>query len=312
MISTILIFAAALSILLVAANYFTKSAEIIGAWLKLPSFVIGIFIVGIGTSLPELISGILSVKSGVSEILPGNIIGANISNILLITGLVAILNKKPITLLSDYLYIDLHFLLGSFIYFYIIAYDGNIQFVEASIGILIFIIYSFYLIKGEVSIPLTDDKPSTSAPFPIIHAGIILLCGIGIYLGAEYTVSSLTTLAEAFNIPSSIIALTLLSLGTTLPELAVNISAIKQGKAEMAVGNVLGSCVFNSLVTPGIASIFGTIHVPQNLLSFSLPVMAASGLLFYLLTQDKKISVWEGMLFACLYITFMIQIVLVG
>ena len=90
MINSILIFIVALSVLLIAANYFTKSAEAIGEWLKLPSFVIGIFIVGIGTSLPELISGILSVRSGASEILPGNIMGANMSNILLITGLVAV------------------------------------------------------------------------------------------------------------------------------------------------------------------------------------------------------------------------------
>jgi len=312
MINSILIFIVALSVLLIAANYFTKSAEAIGEWLKLPSFVIGIFIVGIGTSLPELISGILSVRSGASEILPGNIMGANMSNILLITGLVAVLNKKAIVLVSSYLYIDLHFLLGSFIYFYMIAHDGNIQFVEAFIGIIIFIIYSFYLIKGETNNTIPNDSTKESIQFPILHIFLILLSGVGIYLGAEYTISSLSSIAEILDIPSSVIALTLLSLGTTLPELVVNISAIKQGKAEMAIGNVLGSCVFNSFVTPGVASAFGNIQVPQNLISFSLPMMVLSGLLFYLLTQDKKISTWEGMLFVSLYITFMIQIVLVG
>jgi cation:H+ antiporter len=108
-------------------------------------------------------------------------------------------------------------------------------------------------------------------------------------------------------IPKSIVALTLLSLGTTLPELAVNIAAIRQGKAEMAIGNVLGSCIFNTLVIPPIAAAVGNIHLPGNLLSFSLPLMAGCGLLFYLLTQDKKISVWEGLMLVCLYILFMLK-----
>jgi cation:H+ antiporter len=128
------------------------------------------------------------------------------------------------------------------------------------------------------------------------------------YFGAEYTIASLEQMALLLNIPSSLVALTLLSIGTTLPELAVNISAIRQGNAEMAIGNVLGSCVFNSLVVPPAAAILGTINVPANLLGFSLPVMAAAGLLFYLLTQDKKMSVWEGLLFVTLYALFILKV----
>lgn len=234
-----LIFILALLALLTAAKFFTKSAEVIGTYLGLPSFVIGVFIVGIGTSLPELIAGIIAVKNQSSEILSGNIIGANISNILLITGLAVVVNRKNIVLNSGYLYIDLHFLIGSFLCF--------------------------------------------------------------------YTIASLETIALSFSIPKSIIALTLLSLGTTLPELAVNISAIKQGKAEMAIGNVLGSSIFNTLVIPATASFFGPIMVPENLIQFSLPVMAACGLMFYLLAQDKKISVWEGLMFICLYGLFIFK-----
>jgi cation:H+ antiporter len=123
------------------------------------------------------------------------------------------------------------------------------------------------------------------------------------------SISSLEKIAIDLSIPKSLVALTILSLGTTLPELAVNISAIKQGKAEMAIGNILGSCIFNTLVIPSIASFFGKITVPDSLLQFSLPVMAACGLLFYLLTQDKKISVWEGLMFICLYGLFIFKTV---
>jgi len=301
-----IIFIIALLGLLFAAKFFTSSAETIGKYFGLPTFVIGVFIVGIGTSLPELISGIISVNKQASEILSGNIIGANISNILLITGLAVVLNRQNISLSSGYMYIDLHYLIGSFFFFYVIAYDGKIGILEAFFGLIMFVFYSIYLIKGEtINKPKEVKQPK---PFPIIAFCILLLAAIGIYFGADYTISSLEKIATDLAIPKSIIALTLLSLGTTLPELAVNISAIKQGKAEMAIGNVLGSCIFNTLVIPSIASFFGTISVTQNLIQFSLPVMAACGLLFYLLTQDKKISIWEGLMFICLYGLFIVKI----
>jgi len=306
-ILSIVIFLVALSVLLFSAQKFTGAAESIGTWLKLPPFVVGIFIVGIGTSLPELISGIISTQNGSSEIIAGNIIGANISNILLITGLAAVLYRKTITLTTEYLYIDLHFLLGCFMYFAIIAFDGKIEFLESIMGAVIFVIYAFYLIKGG---EIFDEKSTTVAPkTPFIPLLILVLASVGIYFGADYTIAALNDIAIGFGIPKSIIAVTVLSLGTTLPELAVIVSAIRKGNVQMAIGNVLGSCLFNTLMIPPIVSAIGVIEVPNTLLYFSLPVMLASGLLFYLLTQDKKISVWEGMMFVCLYVLFILKIV---
>lgn len=306
MIYHFVIFIIALSALIVAAKYFTHAAEEIGKWLSFPSFVIGIFIVGIGTSLPELISGILSVSQGVSEIVPGNIIGANISNLLLVTGFAVALSWKPISLGSMYIYIDLHFLLGSFFMFCMIAYDGIISMPEAFIGILVFIVYSIYLIKSGTQNEQSHERPKIS--FPVKSLFFLLGAGLGIYFAAEYTVQSIQEIARGLKVPESIIALTILSVGTTLPELAVNISAIKQGKAEMAIGNILGSCIFNTLIIPSIASMVGVIKVPKELISFSLPVMAGTGLLFYLLTQDKRISVWEGLMLIMIYVLFIIKV----
>ncbi|MBN8681610.1 MAG: calcium/sodium antiporter [Chitinophagales bacterium] len=308
MLIQILIFIAALSVLLLAARFFTQSAETIGSWLRMSPFIIGVFIVGIGTSLPELVSSILSVRQGLSEIVPGNVMGANISNILLITGVVAYLNKIELRLTRSYIFIDLHYLIGGLLIFTVISYDGQINWAEGLFGIFAFIIYSFYLLKeGDKGsdLPAQEEKNSS---FPVKAFLILLLAGVGIYFGADYTISSLSAIAEALGIPPAIIALTLLSLGTTLPELAVNIAAIREGKAEMAVGNVLGSCIFNAMVVPGAASFFGSIHVPQALIGFSLPFMLGAGLFFYLLTQDKKISRWEGILFIILYGLFLIKV----
>ncbi|MBO9562701.1 MAG: sodium:calcium antiporter [Niastella sp.] len=306
MIIDLIIFVIALAVLILAARFFTNAAEQIGKWLSLPSFVIGIFIVGIGTSLPELISGILSVQQGATEIVPGNIIGANISNLLLVTGFAVAMGRKPIALGSTYIFIDLNFLIGSVLMFYIIAYDGAIHAGEAFPAVMVFIIYSIYLIKSGT--PALDSQPVAKPPFPLKAVLILLMAAVGIYYGAAYTVESIQNIARAINIPESIIALTALSLGTTLPELAVNVTAIKQGKAEMAIGNVLGSCIFNTLVIPGVASALGPIHVPGDLLTFSLPVMAGTAVLFYLLAQDKRISVYEGLLFVVIYLLFILKI----
>lgn len=307
MLQNILIFGAALAALLVSARYFTESAEKIGKWLRLPNFVIGIFIVGIGTSLPELVSGVLSVRHGFSEILPGNVIGANVSNLLLVTGAAVALYRKEINLGSTYIYIDLHFLLGSFFLFFLIAYDGIITLSEAWIGLLTFLVYSIYLIRGSNQEPVSVLM-STPASFPFGSVALLVLSACGIFFGADFTVQSIADMAEALGISKSIIALTVLSIGTTLPELAVNLTAIKRGKAELALGNVLGSCIFNTLAIPGIASLFGNIIVPHELIAFSLPVMCGAGLLFYLLAQDKRISPWEGFLFFMIYLMFLLKI----
>jgi cation:H+ antiporter len=314
----LLIFFGSLAVLIFSANRFTKAAESIGAFFNMSQIVIGIFIVGLGTSLPELFSGSLSVMRGHSEILSGNIIGSNISNILLITGVILAASKKGIDLKSLYIFIDLHFLMGSFFYFCLIAYDGEIKMYEAVAGFIIFFIYSRYLISSSEKGSEMEDLENTMEPgnkrktkkeFPIKSLAILLATCVGIYFGADYTVSSLGEIATMMNVPSSIIALTLLSLGTTLPELVVNIGAIRAGKAELALGNILGSCTFNIFVIPGIASLFGAIHVPDGLLGFPLPVMVGSGILFYMLTADKKMSVYEGYLFIALYAVFILQIV---
>lgn len=305
-----LVFLVALSVLIFSARKFTQSAEILGSFFGMPAFVIGVFIVGIGTSLPELVSAILAVQQGVSEIVPGNVFGSNISNILLITGTLALLHKIDIHLSSKYIFIDLHYLIGSVFVLILFSYDGIIEWHESVVGLIIFLVYSVYLIKDEApELNQKNLKFPKQDSFPGLSLLILLLAVGGIYLGADYTISSLQKIAIGLSIPNSVIALTVLSIGTTLPELVVNISAIKQGKAEMALGNVLGSCVFNSLMVPSVASFFGPITVPDNLLHFSLPVMAGAALFFYLITHDKRVSRWEGMLFIMIYVLFLVKIV---
>ena len=311
MIITLLTFLGALALLLFAARYFTMAAERVGHWMGLSPFVVGVFIVGIGTSLPELISAILAVRAGASEIVAGNVMGSNISNLLLITGIAALIARPVIQLGSRYIMIDMHYLLGAFFLFAVVGHDGIITWVEGLFGVFTYIIYSIYLIRqgGEELEEVLNARTQRKVA-PVRDMLILVVTAVAIYFGADLTIASITDLAADFHVPPALIALTVLSVGTTLPELAVNISAIRQGKSEMAVGNVLGSCVFNSLMVPSVGSFFGEVHIPDTLISFSLPVMLGAGLFFYLLTNDKRVSPWEGWLFVILYVLFVVQLVI--
>ncbi|MCS6982126.1 MAG: sodium:calcium antiporter [Flavobacteriales bacterium] len=301
------LFFVSLTVLVVASRFFTRASEDLGRWLQLPRFVIGIFIVGIGTSLPELVSGMMSVGKGATQVMPANVIGANISNVLFITGLCVVLHGGTLTLRSKYIFIDLHFLVGSFFFFVVVAHDGVIRFSEAFLGFIIYFIYAFYLIRGEAEMEeARPSRPQVSPPW--MGFCMLLLSSAAIYFSAHQTIDSLIAISQSFGVSDALISLTLLSLGTTLPELVVNIRMIMEKKAEMAIGNVLGSSVFNALMIPACATTLGRATLPAQMLSLPLPVMAGGGLLFYLLTHDKKMSVWEGLLFICLYGLFILKI----
>jgi cation:H+ antiporter len=127
-------------------------------------------------------------------------------------------------------------------------------------------------------------------------------------VGARYTISALETLARLAGVAPDLIALTLLSVGTTLPELVVSASAARAGKADVAVGNVLGSCVFNTLAVMGTASLVRPLVATPDMLGLPLPVFCAAALLFYLLTLDKRVSRWEGLLFLLVYGLFILEV----
>lgn len=303
MLVSSLIFIISLLILLISARFLTGAAEKLGLHFGMSSFVIGVFIVGIGTSLPELVAGILAGFSGNSEIVSGNILGANI---FLILGLIAVLSRTGIELGSRYIMVDLNFLIGSSLLLGLIMMDGEIAFSEGLFLLATYAIYSHFLLRSNRQ-PLLETEGTNSpikTAFPVKALLILLASAFGIYFGADHTVESIIEIANHLNVPSSLISLTVLSLGTTLPELAVSITAIRQGKSAIAVGNILGSCVFNALVIPGTVSGFGAILVPEYLIGFALPVFVAASILFYLLTQDKKISPSEGMLFLVFYAFF--------
>jgi len=311
-----LAFAAALALLLVAARFFTGAAERIGLALGMSPFVVGVFIVAIGTSLPELVASVLSVRAGASEIVSGNVLGANAANLLMILGAVSVAVPGGRILLGEqYLFIDLHFLLGATLALGTAMADGRVTPVEGALLLVGYGVYVAYLL-AEGRTATADAAQAESLPgrsrAMARDAAVLVASGAAIYVGGEQTVAALTRLAAALGVSPAIASVTILSVGTTLPELAVSVTAARRGLASLAVGNILGSCVFNALTVCGAAAVIGGVDVPPSLRHFALPFVGATSLLFYLLTQDKRISRWEGLLFLVLFLLFLAKVTGVG
>ena len=308
MLPTLAAFTISLAVLLLAARRFTSSAERIGLALGMSPFAIGVLIVSVGTSLPELVSSIVAVTSGTSEIVAGNVLGANLSNLLLVMGAVAVAAPRQIQLGEQYILVDLHFLLGSAFMLALTLRDGRLAGGEPLFLLAGYAVYVIYLLKEGKREPDAEGSPAARPPFPKAQLAILAAAAAVIYLSARVTVSSLESLALQLGVAPAMIALTILSLGTTLPEFVVSATAARAGKADVAVGNVLGSCVFNALAVAGAAALVGPVSAPDELLSLPLPVYGASALLFYLLTLDKRVSRWEGLLFLLLYGLFILEV----
>ena len=311
MIQDLAVFGVSLIVLVTAARFFTVAAERLGLALGMSPFAIGVLIVSTGTSLPEMVSSVVAVTRGTSEIVVGNVLGANLSNLMLVLGVVAVVSPRPVRLGEQYILIDLHFLLGSAFLLALSLKDGMITRPEGAFLLAGYATYVLYLLKeGRTDTDLTHGLPEggPGRRFPLAQVGVVAVMGILIYLGARYTVTSLESIATRLGVAPSIVAVTILSLGTTLPELVVSATASRAGKPDVAVGNILGSCVFNTLAVAGVSSLVGRVTATEDLLTLPLPVFGFGALLFYLLTQDKRISRWEGMVFLLSYGLFIMEI----
>ncbi len=306
MLSTILIytglFVVSLAVLLKGSDWFVDAAERLGLSLGISPFIIGVTIVAFGTSLPELATSIAAVLGGDSEIVVGNVVGSNIANILLVLGLTAIVSKE-IKLEFSMLNIDLPLLAISSLLMWFMLMDGHFSLFEAIlflISLVIFLINSFKVERGVDA----DDRPKTS----IRDVGILLGAGVLIFVGAHYTIVAIKKLSLLVGVSKEVIALSMVALGTSLPEVAVSVTAARKGKSAIAVGNVLGSNLFNTYGVMSIASFFGTLSFPPDVLSYSLPVMVAVTILFVLISISLRISRWEGAMLVLFYVYYLSQL----
>lgn len=314
MIIPFLVFTISLGSLLFSSKLFTETAEKIGIYFKIPPFIIGVVILGIGTSLPELATALSAVYQGHSEIVIGNVVGANIANILFVLSITAIVGKQ-LLVDKEVINIDLPILLSSVILLYLTTLDGTFTKMDGTISLSIILTYIIYNIhtERELTTPETkilktlkkEEKNEEKQNPVLIRYFLLLIVTSGLlYLSSNYTVESILAISEILGISSEILAITIVSIGTTLPELTVSIIAALKGNADIAIGNVTGSNIFNTLAVMGIASMAGAINIPIQIIAFTIPTLILITILYMFVIIDKQITRWEGITLLFLYIAF--------
>ena len=293
------LFVISLAVLLWASDLFIDSAEKIGLSLGISPFIIGVTIVAFGTSLPELATAIISVLEQESTLVVSTVIGSNVTNIALVLGLVAVVVKN-IDLDYNIWYRDMAHLWGSAFLMFLILSDFQVTMIESFLllaGIVIFLTHSF---KSD-----DDNEKLEQTQVSWLTYASLLVGGFLVYLGADYTVYAIKELSALANIDSKIIGLSAVALGTSLPEIIVSLNAARKGKTSMAVGNVLGSNIFNTYVVLGIPALIGPLEIPTDINSFYLPLMLIMTVLFGLMSNNKNFSRSEGLLLIVFYLFFL-------
>ena len=324
----IIIFILSLALLVKSADWFVESSEKIGLALKISPFIIGVTIVAIGTSFPELASSLAAVFKGATEIVAANVIGSNIANILLIVGLSAVVARR-LAVRRSLINIDLPLLASTTVLFGFILWDGKVIWPEAILLLIAFLVYLFYTISqrgAEPEKPLPEEmvpgeivevlpsrierrrvkKPVEKLDFKVF---LFFILGIlGLALGANYLIDSVLKLAEILKIGISVIAILGVAVGTSLPELVVSVRAALKKKYEIALGNIFGSNVFNLLVVMGLPGLIKTLVVDDLTFKIGFPFMVVATLLLVISGVTRRISIWEGSMFLLIYILFVIKL----
>jgi len=307
------VFVVAVAFLVMSAGWFTEGAEELGIHLGVPSYLVGVTIVAIGTSLPELVSSVIAVLRGSPEIVMGNVVGSNIANIFLVLGFAAIIGRT-LTVTYEIIHVDLPTLVASAFFVAVAAWDGIVSRGEGVILIAGAVVYMAYAVniakqrgrihedideslRKELKIEKGELDPWT---WPRIAGGAVV-----IFFAANYTVESVIELSKILKIGTEVIAVSAVAIGTSLPELAVSSVAAKRGNLEVAMGNVLGSTIFNSFIVLGIPAVIADVPAPPAILTLGLPVMIIATLLYFFMAQDREITRWEGWLLVLFYVLFL-------
>ncbi|PIR73595.1 MAG: conjugal transfer protein TraR [Candidatus Moranbacteria bacterium CG10_big_fil_rev_8_21_14_0_10_35_21] len=322
MLIWIVVFVIAMLVMVKGADWFLAGAEKIGLAAGLSPFVVGVIIVGMGTSFPELISSIVATLKNVPEIVVANAVGSNISNILLIIGISAIISKR-LTVSKNLINLDLPILATATVLLLGAAWDRHIGFGEALILVISYIIYLLYTVFHKDERKIEDDyvilpsreerrkslnldkKNGIERPKLQFKDFALLIVGVaGLLLGAKYLIDAVIKLSELFNINPGIISITAVAIGTSLPELLVSVKAAFSGKSEIAVGNIFGSNAFNALVVVGVPGLIHNLPIDEQTFLIGLPTMAVATLLFIISGISQKIYIWEGAMYLMLFIMF--------
>jgi cation:H+ antiporter len=273
-------FIGGLVLLVVGAELLVRGASRLAASFGVSPLVVGLTVVAFGTSAPELAVSIGSAVAGDADIAVGNVVGSNIANVLLILGLSAVI--IPLIVKSQLVRFDVPIMIGASILLVVLALDGLLGRADGALMFALVITYVIVLIRksrretaevlAEFGAEYSEESPSVPVNLGLVVVGLGMLV-----LGSDLLVSAAVAVAERLGVSELVIGLTLVAIGTSMPEIATSIMAAIRGERDIAVGNVVGSNIFNILTVLGLTSLVAPdgVAVAQSALDFDLPFMVA-------------------------------------
>ena len=317
---TMLKFAAGLLLLIAGGEVMVRGASRLATALGISPLIVGLTVVAFGTSSPELAVSVQSALSGQGAIALGNVVGSNILNVLLILGLSAVV--VPLVVAQRLVRVDVPIMIAVALFVYVIALDGTVSRLEGIAlfaGIVAYIVFAVVQSRRESRRVVSEyerEYAGPQRPTPRAMALNLVLIGVGLVAlaaGSGWLVEAAVTLATALGVSQVIIGLTIVSIGTSLPEIVTTVVASMRGERDIAVGNVVGSNLFNLLAVLGVAGIVAPqgIAVPEPVLRFDLPVMVVTMVaclpIFF---TGYRIARWEGALFLGYYAAYTAYLIL--
>lgn len=306
----IIFFVSGLLALLAGAKFLVLGASQLATTLGVSSLIVGLTVVSFGTSAPEIGVSVVGAWKGEGDLVVGNIVGSNIFNILLVLGVSAALT--PLIVQRQLIRWDVPFMILTALLFWLLASGGKIGRLSGGIlfvGIIFYLIFAFVLLKKE---PSQKEKPSPRHPIWLQLIWIVLgLALLGV--GSELLVSGATKIALYLGVSELLVGLTVVAIGTSLPELVTSIFALAKGENDIAVGNVVGSNIFNILGVMGVAGLLSPdpISVSLKATTFDIPIMIGVSIATLpIFLTGHRISRWEGFLFLFYYLLYILFLVL--
>ena len=315
-------FVAGMALLVLGANSLVNGAGKLALSFGLSPLVVGLTVVAFGTSAPEMAVSTAAVMSGTGDVAVGNVVGSNIFNILVILGLSAVI--VPLTVHIQVIRQELPILLGAAVLLMAFGVDGRLSLVEGIVLFLLMVVYTVYLViqakkaqpelQGDYEVELTLPDRSSWQSRWYVQVGYVVAGLVMLVQGSDWLVQGSVTFARAMGLSELVIGLTIVAAGTSLPEVAATLAAALKGERDMAVGNVMGSCAFNTLGCLGLAAMVSGIDgltLAPSLLNFDLWVMLAA---FFaclpVFLSGHQISRWEGGLFVAYYVAYVAYLIL--
>ena len=293
-------------LLIKGADLFVDGSSSIAGILKVPSVIIGLTIVAMGTSAPEAAVSINAGLAGNSDISLGNIVGSNIFNLLVVIGACAVI--FPAKSNKDILKRDLWWNIGVSVLLLITIMDGNLSRLEGIIFLAVFIFYLGLMVRSAMKNRIEETPIDV---MPLWKSLLFVVIGLGaVVFGGDMVVDNASLIAKTWGMSDTLVGLTIVAIGTSLPELVTSITASKKGDSGIALGNAVGSCLFNILFILGMASTITPINAVPELIIDTVILIAVTILILIIAKTGKKTNRLEGIICVAAYIIYTIYIII--